>query len=86
MTDLFEDFTITLDSPPTRLYLATPSDTTDLPLASRAVNVATSGTIRVTTTQGDVATIFVAAGVAFPVRASRIWSTDTTATGIVVML
>jgi hypothetical protein len=85
MTDSFKDFASGLESPATHLAGATPSDTVDLPMASRAINTATAGAVRVTTVGGSTETVFVAAGLAFPVRATRIWQTGTTATGIVVM-
>lgn len=85
MIDTFESFGPGLESPATRLVSATPSDADDLSHASRAINVATSGAVRVTTLGGDVETIFIAAGIAFPLRVTRIWATGTTAAGIVVM-
>ncbi|MEM8730026.1 MAG: hypothetical protein AAGF79_08910 [Pseudomonadota bacterium] len=85
MTDAFDTFTSGLESPATHVVGAVPSDSTDLPVASRGINVAGSGTVRVTTVGGTTETIYVVAGAAFPIRASRIWQTGTTATDIVVM-
>ncbi|MCV3273817.1 spike base protein, RCAP_Rcc01079 family [Roseobacter sinensis] len=85
MTDKFNSHTAGLSSPPANLIAVTPSDDTDLPMASRCINVSGGGAVRVTTIHGDTATLFVAAGVVFPIRAQRIHATDTTATGIVVM-
>jgi hypothetical protein len=85
MIDTFERFGPGLESPATRVLEVTPNDAEDISHASRAVNVGTSGTLRVTTLGGDIATVHVAAGLAFPLRVSRIWATGTTATGIVVM-
>jgi len=85
MIDTFETFGTGLESPATRLVAAIPDDAQDLSHASRAVNVATSGTVRVTTLGGDVATVYIAAGLAFPLRVTRVWASGTTATGIVVM-
>lgn len=85
MTDAFAQFQIGLESPAIRISNVTPSDTDDMAEASRAINVATSGTVRVTTVAGTTATLYVAAGSAFPVRAARIWSTGTTATDIVAL-
>jgi precorrin-3B methylase len=85
MADAFSNYTSGLESPATHLQAIAPDDAQDLQNASRALNVATSGTVQVTTVSGDSARVFVAAGVAFPLRASRIWSTGTSATGIVVM-
>ena len=85
MADTFKRFTSGLESPATRLNAVIPDDATDLAFASRALNVGASGYVRVTTTDGDIATVFVSAGAAFPVRARRVWSTGTTATSIVAM-
>lgn len=85
MTDAFSDFSCGLESPAERLQEVTPNDSADLPEATRAINVAQSGTVRVTTVQGTTATVFVAAGVTFPIRAARVWATDTTATNIVAL-
>jgi len=85
MHDPFSNFRGGLESPASYLSAVTPSDSSDLPSACRALNVATSGTVSVTTVGGTTATVYMAAGVAFPVRARRILATDTTATGIVAM-
>jgi hypothetical protein len=85
MADAFADFTSGLESPALRVFEVTPSDTTDLDEVSRALNVASTGTVRVTTVHGTTATIHIAAGIAFPIRVSRVWSTDTTATNIVAL-
>lgn len=85
MTDLFQDYSGGLESPATHLAEATPSDTEDLPMASRGINVATSGSVRLTSVSGQIGTIYVGAGIAFPIRARRIWATGTSATGITVL-
>lgn len=85
MSDAFENFAGGLESPASHLQAVTPNDTADLPRTSRAVNVSTTGDVRLTTVDGTTATVHVAAGIAFPVRASRVWATGTTATGIVVL-
>lgn len=85
MEDLFDKFSPSLESPAEHLLEVIPSDTQDIPFASRALNVAESGTIRVTTLSGQIATVAVSAGVPFPLRCKRIWATGTTATGIVSM-
>lgn len=59
-----------------------PDDDADIPSVSLALNVATPGTVRVTTLDGDTVDVHVAAGVAFPLRVTRVWATGTTATGI----
>jgi hypothetical protein len=86
MSDPFEHHMPGLESPATLLLEVIPDDAADLPLPSRALNVTQSGTVQVTTTGGSTATIFIAAGTGFPVRATRVWATGTTATGITAMI
>lgn len=85
MSDIFQNHTPGLESPPSHLLAVVPSDSADLAMASRAINVAQSGLVQVTTVAGSTAAVYVAAGVAFPVRATRIWATGTTASGITVL-
>lgn len=85
MSDIFSDFSSGLESPATHLLSVTPDDGADLPVASRGINVGTSGAVRVTTVGGTTETVYVAAGSAFPLRVSRIWQTGTTAANIVAM-
>lgn len=83
MTDHFANHVPGLESPAIRVAEITPSDTANLAFVTRAICVATEGFVRVTTVAGDTGRVFVAAGAPFPIRASRIWATSTTATGIV---
>ena len=80
--DLFKSFSTSLSAPATRLIAITPSDTEDLSHVTRAVCVAESGVLRVQTLGGDVADFYVAAGVPFPIRVTRVMATGTTATDI----
>lgn len=68
-----------LTSPGDRFWTIVPSDTADLDWVTRAINVSTTGPVRVTTLGGDVVTITVAAGVAFPGMFIRVWATGTAA-------
>jgi hypothetical protein len=83
MPDPFRNHAPGLESPATGLAPVIPDDGADLPVASRALNVAQSGLVRVTTLGGQVASVYVAAGIAFPIRVTRVWQTGTTAGGIV---
>ncbi|MEM7709150.1 MAG: hypothetical protein AAF264_00010 [Pseudomonadota bacterium] len=85
MQDPFDDHMTGLESPPTRAAAVAPNDAADLAMAGRAINVAGSGTVQVTTTTGSTVVIYVAAGVLFPIRVRRIWASNTTATDIVVL-
>lgn len=80
--DPFQKFAPALTSPVTRIETITPSDSTDLVRVTRAINVAGSGTVRMVTLGGDTADLYLAAGIAFPVRVTRVLATGTTATGI----
>lgn len=83
MSDFYENHQPGLESPGLHIDTITPSDTAELPRATRGLNVAESGFVRVTTVTGEDGTLFLAAGVAFPIRVRRVWASGTTATGIV---
>lgn len=83
MADSFARHHTGLESPAVSLMSVTPDDAGDLPWVTRAIAVAQSGILRVTTADGSDGEIFVAAGVPFPIRVRRVWTTGTTATGIV---
>lgn len=82
MPDPFDGHSQSLESPATIVLQLSPDDTTDLPMPSRALNAAQEGTVRVTTTGGTTATLYIAAGICLPVRVTRVWATGTTATGL----
>jgi len=63
----------------------TPNDSTDLTVPAWAFIPATSGTVKITTYWGDTVTVTVVAGYTYNIRTKRIWSTGTTATGIVAL-
>ena len=83
MTDPFASYEGGLEAPATEIFDVTPSDSTDLASATRAINVAHAGDVRVTTVGGTTASVFIAAGLAFPIRAVRVHESGTTAQGIV---
>lgn len=80
--DKFAGFTQTPADPARSIIDVSPSDTTDLSDVTNALNVATPGTVRVTTLDGSVTDVSIAPGYAFPLRVTRVWATGTTATGI----
>jgi hypothetical protein len=82
MTDHFEHHTPGLESPASRLAEITPNDTEDLAFVTRAIVVESAGHVQLVTAGGDTGRVFVASGVAFPIRARRVMATGTTATGI----
>jgi hypothetical protein len=82
------DFTghdVRLSDPVKRLHTVTPSDTQDLPWPARALTALTDGQVRVTSVDGDTATLFLWAGCVLPVQVKRVLATGTTSTGIVAM-
>lgn len=83
MTDPFASFVGGLEAPATEIFDVVPDDTQDLEIATRAINVSLAGNVRVTTVGGSTATVFVGAGIAFPIRVVRLHATGTTAQGIV---
>lgn len=82
MADAFAAEFQKLESPAYNIEAVTPDDNNDLANVSRALNVAASGNVQVTTVGGQTATVYIAAGIAFPIRATRVWSANTDATGI----
>ncbi len=80
--DKFEDHTLGLESPPTDIEDITPDDVAELGNVTRALNVSVSGMVRVTTVEGAIASVFIAAGILFPLRVRKVWATGTTATDI----
>ncbi len=62
-------------------WTITPSDSTDLAVNVRAIVIAVAGDIKVTRVDGTAVTLTVPAGL-LPIRATRVWATGTTATGL----
>jgi hypothetical protein len=81
--DQFENHTQGLESPATRLLEITTNDTNELSFVTRAITVETTGHVQVVTAYGDEGRLFVAAGIAFPIRVRKVLATGTTASGIV---
>lgn len=79
----FPTLTKGLTSPGDRFWTITPSDAADLEWVTRALNVSVTGPVRVTTLGGDVVTLTVAAGVAFPGMFVKVWATGTAAGTVV---
>lgn len=73
--DLFSDSLVDLD--------VLKSDGTNLSVTPRAFIAAVGGTIKITDRSGTAFTLTVLAGVVYPIRPTRIWSTGTSATGII---
>ena len=82
----FEDrYPVGQSDPVTRGSVVTPSDSTTYSIA-RALWVGAAGNVAVTTVDGDVLTfVGVQAGTLLPVRVSKVMSTNTTASSILVL-
>lgn len=85
MPDSFLNSQPGLSSPPENHQAIVPNDTNDLVNVTRAINVQTAGVLQVTLKGGTTGPVYVGAGIPFPLRATRVWATGTTATGIVGM-
>lgn len=82
MSDAFLGRMRSPQDPAISVFDIVPDDGTDLAQVTTALNVATPGTIRVTTIDGSTGDVSLTPGIAFPIRARRVWLTGTTATGI----
>lgn len=81
--DPFSSFATTPALPATSVVEVVPDDAGEgLDQIVSGLNVETPGHVRVTTKNGSMATVFVTAGIVFPLRVTKVWATGTTATGI----
>ncbi len=71
-----------MDAPAYKAAAVTPSDSTDLAEDARFLYVGVAGHVKVTTAGGSTVTFSNVPVGFFPVRVTRVWSTGTTATGI----
>ena len=77
MSDPFSSYATGLDSPVSYYAAISPSDSTDLPAACRAIWVGVAGDVKLTGVNGN-ATNFANVPVGwFPCRAVRVWATTT---------
>ena len=85
-TDNYATFQANLEAPYERGEAATPHDTNELTLASRAIYVGGAGALALVLVSGDAVTLSgVPAGTMLRVRAKQVKSTGTTATNIVAL-
>lgn len=82
MSDYFASTSRSVRDPAVSIFEIAPDDATDLQHITTALNVASPGTVRVTTLEGDVSDVTIHPGHAMPLRVRRVWRTGTTATGI----
>lgn len=64
------------------LFNFTANDSADLPHVTRGLIVGGAGNVKITDPEGNTDTYALQSGF-FPVRIQRVWSTGTTATGLV---
>lgn len=73
-----------LSAPKGGAFAITPHDTNDLTTGATAVYIGGAGNMKVITSLGQTVTfVGLVAGTILPVRVSRVFSTDTTATSLV---
>lgn len=83
-TDLFGTSLPGLSSPADHAAAITKHDTNVLTYATRALYIGGDGNVKVTTLGGeDVTFVGLVAGTVLPIRVTKVFSTDTTATNIV---
>ena len=80
--DEFTEYLVSLISPIERSVTVTPNDSADLTNVTRALLVDVAGAVKVTYLDGTTDDSYLAAGVWHAMRAVRVWSTGTDATGI----
>ena len=84
--DKFASFTPGLDSPAGNVVAVTPIDTANLAQVTRALYIGGAGNVQITDPNGNETVLEnLAVGVVLPIRASKIWNTNTTATDIVAL-
>ncbi|MEO5620060.1 MAG: hypothetical protein ABIQ85_04005 [Cypionkella sp.] len=84
MLDEFDKHATGITAPALHATALTPSDSTPLSVATRAIYVGTAGNLRVEMVSGDVVTLTaVAAGAIYPLRVAQVMATGTTATNLV---
>jgi hypothetical protein len=75
-----------IDGPPNDGAAITPSDSVDLTYTTRAIYVGADGNVALVTRDGTTLTFTgLKAGTMFPIRASRVMATNTTATGLIAL-
>lgn len=82
IVDRFSGMAAGLSGPASTIFAIRPDDAADLPVLTRAINVARPGHLRVTMADGTTGTLFLAAGSLVDLRVRRVWATGTSAQGI----
>lgn len=87
MADIFEVYPNIIDGPAWNAAAVTPNDSADLAQTARALYIGGAGDVKVDMASDGSAVTFVGclAGSILPIRAERVYATDTTATNIVAL-
>ena len=86
MKDKFSTYSAGLNAPASEAEAITPDDQTDLPWATRALYLGTTGNVRVTMLSGDTVDFTqLQAGIMYPLRIRRVLATGTDATNLVAL-
>lgn len=85
MVDVFKGYN---DAPhaPARNFFdidAVKSDVADLPFVPKGIVCSVAGTVKMTGANGTAVTVTLLANVVYPYAPQQVWSTGTTATGII---
>ena len=83
ITDRFKGNSGSIMAPASHVLLVTPNDSADLTYTTRAIYVGGTGNIKLTTAGGETLILTaVQVGTLLPIRVTRVWATDTTATNM----
>lgn len=84
-TNTYDRFSEGLDGPAEHAFAISPDDNNDLSYVTRSIYVGTGGDIKVDMYGGEDAVTFanVPGGQVLPIRATRVYDTDTDATNMV---
>lgn len=86
MTDIWNDRRVEEWGPAHDAVAITPSDSVDLTAVTRGIYVGAAGNVKVDMLgSGTVTFTSVQVGTVLPVRATRVYSTGTTATGLIAL-
>jgi hypothetical protein len=87
MADKFESNATGLTSPADSAASVTPNDSTDLTTATRGLYIGGAGNVKVDMVGEGTAVVYsgLVVGTVYPIRVTRVYATDTTATNIVAL-
>lgn len=87
MADTFANYHSGLESPAERAFAITPNDTDALANVTRGIYIGVGGDMKVELAGGGLVTFKgLVAGTILPVRAVRVWDTDTDASELIALV